>query len=116
MTARIQAILRRPEQSLNGPLNVRDIELDPTKHTVTKNGEVVAITLKEFSLLELFMRHPDEVLTREVILDHVWSFDFTGFSNVVDVNMKNLRKKFDDYDKSNPLFETVRGVGYRLNR
>jgi DNA-binding response OmpR family regulator len=115
LVARIQAVLRRPADSLPGTLIVRDIELDPAKHSVTKATKEVPLTLKEFSLLELFMRHANEALTREAILDHVWSFDFPGFSNVLDVHMKNLRKKLDDYADSDPLFETIRGVGYRLN-
>ncbi len=115
LLARINAVLRRPEQSLPSMLSVRDIELDPSARKVTKGGKEVQLTLKEYSLLELFLRHPDEALTRETILDHVWSFDFPGFSNVLDVHMKNLRKKLDTYADS-PLIETVRGVGYRLNR
>ena len=115
LVARINAVLRRPEQTIQTKLSVRDIELDPSSRTVTKSGEPLSLTLKEYSLLEYFMRHPDEALTRESILDHVWSFDFPGFSNVLDVHMKNLRKKLDTYVDS-PLFETVRGVGYRLNR
>ncbi len=115
LVARINAVLRRPEQSIQTTLKVRDIELDPSSRTVTKGGDPLALTLKEYSLLEYFMRHPDEALTRESILDHVWSFDFPGFSNVLDVHMKNLRKKLDTYGDT-PLFETVRGVGYRLNR
>ncbi len=115
LVARIQAVLRRPEQSLPGVLSIRDIELDTGKHSVTKAGKIVALTLKEFSLLELFLRHPNEAMPREAILDHVWTFDFPGFSNVLDVHMKNLRKKLDTYDTADPLFETIRGVGYRLN-
>jgi two-component system, OmpR family, copper resistance phosphate regulon response regulator CusR len=115
VVARINAVLRRPEQSIPTILSVRDIELDPGKHTVTKGGEPVQLTLKEFSLLEFFMRHPNEAMKREAVLDHVWSFDFPAFSNVLDVHMKNLRKKLDDYGESDPLFETIRGIGYRLN-
>lgn len=115
LVARINAVLRRPEATLPTKLTVRDLELDPSSHSVSKGGEPVQLTLKEFSLLELFMRHPNEALTRETILDHVWSFDFPGFSNVLDVHMKNLRKKLDDYGENDPLFETIRGVGYRLN-
>jgi len=114
LVARINAVMRRPEQSIATMLSVRDIELDPGKRVVKKAGEEVPLTLKEYSLLEFFLRHPDEALTRETIMDHVWSFDFPGFSNVLDVHMKNLRKKLDTYG-DDPLFETVRGVGYRLN-
>lgn len=115
VVARINAVLRRPEASLPTVLTVRDITLDPAKHTVTKNGKEISLTLKEFSLLEFFMRHPGEAMKREAVLDHVWSFDFPAFSNVLDVHMKNLRKKLDDYADSDPLFETIRGIGYRLN-
>jgi DNA-binding response OmpR family regulator len=115
LVARMHAVLRRPENAHTGPLKVRDIVLDPTKHTVTKESQEISLTLKEFSLLELFMRHPDEALPRETILDHVWNFDFPGFSNVLDVHMKNLRKKLDTYEEADPLFETIRGVGYRIN-
>lgn len=115
LVARMNAVLRRPEASLPSVLTIRDITLDPAKHTVTKDGKEVALTLKEFSLLEFFMRHPNEAVKRETVLDHVWSFDFPAFSNVLDVHMKNLRKKLDDYGEADPLFETIRGIGYRLN-
>lgn len=115
LVARMNAVLRRPEQALPSVLSIRDITLDPAKHTVTKGGQEVSLTLKEFSLLEFFMRHPNEAVKRETVLDHVWSFDFPAFSNVLDVHMKNLRKKLDDYGESDPLFETIRGIGYRLN-
>ena len=115
LIARINAVLRRPEQALPTVLRARDIELDPTKHTVSKAGKPVNLTLKEFALLEFFMRSPGEAIAREAVMDHVWSFDFPGFSNVLDVHMKNLRKKLDDYADGVPLFETIRGVGYRLN-
>lgn len=115
LVARMNAILRRPEQALPSVLTIRDITLDPGKHVVTKNGKEVSLTLKEFSLLEFFMRNPNQAMKREAVLDHVWSFDFPAFSNVLDVHMKNLRKKLDDYENADPLFETIRGVGYRLN-
>jgi DNA-binding response OmpR family regulator len=115
LVARMQAVLRRPEQNLPSVLTIRDIELDPGKHTVLQDGTSVTLTLKEFSLLEYFMRHPNEAVPREEVMDHVWSFDFPGFSNVLDVHMKNLRKKLDTYGDNDPLFETIRGVGYRLN-
>jgi len=115
LVARITAVLRRPTETLPTNMNVRDIVLDPKRRIVEKDGAPLSLTLKEYSLLEFFMRHPDEALTRETILDHVWDFDFPGFSNVLDVHMKNLRKKLDTYETGDPLFETVRGVGYRLN-
>jgi DNA-binding response OmpR family regulator len=115
LLARMQAVLRRPESHLSPVLSIRDIELDTAGRRVTQGGKEVSLTLKEFALLEFFMRQPDRAMTREAILDHAWDFDFPGFSNVLDVHMKNLRKKLDHYDDT-PLFETIRGVGYRLNR
>jgi DNA-binding response OmpR family regulator len=115
LVARMNAVMRRPENILPSVLRVRDIELDPTKHTVTKGGEPITLTLKEFALLEFFMRNPNEALKRESVLDHVWNFDFPAFSNVLDVHMKNLRKKLNDHGETDTLFETIRGVGYRLN-
>lgn len=115
LVARMTAVLRRPSETLPTTLTVRDIVLDPGRRVVEKSGTAVPLTLKEYSLLEFFLRHPDEALSRETIMDHVWSFDFPGFSNVLDVHMKNLRKKLDTYETADPLFETVRGVGYRLN-
>jgi DNA-binding response OmpR family regulator len=115
VVARMNAVLRRPTEALPTTLKVRDIELDPGKHSVVKGGKEIALTLKEFSLLEFFMRHPNEAVKREQVLDHVWSFDFPAFSNVLDVHMKNLRKKLGDSDSTDPLFETIRGIGYRLN-
>jgi DNA-binding response OmpR family regulator len=115
LVARMNAVLRRPDTALPSTLSVRDLVLNPATRKVTKDGKPVSLTLKEYSLLEFFMRRPGEALTREEVLDHVWNFDFSGFSNVLDVHMKNLRKKLDDYGGGTPLFETVRGVGYRLN-
>jgi DNA-binding winged helix-turn-helix (wHTH) protein len=81
---------------------------------VRKRGEEVPLTLKEFSLLECFMRQPNEVLSREKLFDHVWDFNSLSWSNVLDVHMKNLRKKLRNHENGEQLFETVRGVGYRL--
>jgi DNA-binding response OmpR family regulator len=98
LVARISALLRRPTSTLPSVLKVRDIEFDLGKRVATKAGKPLLLTLKEFSLLEYFMRQPNEALPRERILDHAWGFDFLGFSNVLDVHIKNLRKKIDDTD------------------
>jgi DNA-binding response OmpR family regulator len=80
---------------------------------VFRDGTEIKLTLKELRLLEYFMRHPNQVLLREQIIGHLWDFDFDSVSNVLDAHMKNLRRKIDgDYDDK--LFETVRGMGYRL--
>lgn len=113
LVARLRALLRRPTAALPVEITVKDITLNSATHTVRKSGALIELTLKEFAVLEYFMRHPDQVLNREQILDHAWDFAFDSFSNVVDVHVKNLRKKID----TNPhekLFETIRGLGYRL--
>jgi two-component system, OmpR family, response regulator len=113
LLARIQAILRRPNESLPAVLAVGDIELDPVAHTVKQDGKEVPVTLKEFRLLEYFLRHPGQVINREDFLTHLWDFNYEAFSNVVDVHIKNLRQKLDRKDAPS-VFETVRGIGYRL--
>ena len=113
LLARVRALLRRPEPVLPAELKVRDLTLNPvTRKSYRKNKEI-PLTLKEFGLLEYLMRHPGQVVTREQILDHLWDFAFDSFSNVVDVHMKNLRKKIDG-DHNEKLLETIRGVGYRI--
>ncbi|MDP2648252.1 MAG: response regulator transcription factor [Candidatus Yanofskybacteria bacterium] len=113
LLARVRALLRRPEQILPTELALRDLKLNAATRKVYRGQYELPLTLKEFSMLEYLMRHPNQVLTREQILDHVWDFAFDSFSNVVDVHMKNLRKKVDtDYDEK--LLETIRGVGYRI--
>ncbi len=112
LSARLRALLRRPEETLPIKLEVGSLTLDGNKRQAYCNEEELKLTLKEYSLLDYFMRHPGEVLSREDILDHLWGFDFEGFSNVVDVHIKNLRKKLDDGEGI--YLETVQGVGYRL--
>ena len=111
--ARVRALLRRPEQILPTELKVKDLSLNVNTRKVHRAGKEIPLTLKEFGLLEYLMRHPNQVLTREQILDHLWDFAFDSFSNIVDVHMKNLRKKVDQeyHDK---LLETIRGVGYKI--
>lgn len=113
LQARLQALLRRPQAAVSEMLNVGDIELDPGTRRVSKNGKTIVLTLKEFGLLEYFLRHPNQVVNREHLLNHLWDFNYVGFSNVVDVHIKNLRRKISEED-SEGILETVRGVGYRL--
>ncbi len=113
LLARINSVLRRPQNVHPGVLKVGPLEMDTATRVVRKNDVEVPLTLKEFSLLECFMRQPGEVLPREKLFDHVWDFNSLSWSNVLDVHMKNLRKKLTN-DDDTALFETVRGVGYRL--
>ncbi len=113
LCARIGAILRRPSPMVPVILKVRDIELNSAEHKLYKDGVLLPLTLKEFVLIEYFMRNPDKVINREELLSHLWDFNYTSFSNVVDVHVKNLRRKLDSVGDKN-LLETIRGKGYRL--
>ncbi len=113
LLARIKALFRRPQNVLPLVLTINDVELDSSNMQVSKKGEDVPLTLKEFMLLEHFMRNPNKVINREELLSHLWDFNYSSFSNVVDVHVKNLRKKLG-WGSSEGILETVRGVGYRL--
>lgn len=110
LNARIRALLRRPKESLPTVLQVQDLTLDTSTRKVTLGSKEIDLTVKEFALLEYLMRHPNQVLNRNQILDHLWGFDFDSFSNVVDVHIKNLRKKA----QLDNMLETIRGIGYRM--
>jgi two-component system OmpR family response regulator len=113
LLARLRALLRRGQAERPVLLRVGDLTMDPAGHKIERQGEVINLTAKEFSLLEFFMRHPQEVLSRTRILEHVWDFAYEGDSNVVDVYVRYLREKIDRPFGRNSL-ETVRGSGYRL--
>jgi len=113
LCARISTILRRPTEMLSVTIKIRDIEFNSAEHKSFKAGKIMSLTLKEFVLLEYFMRNPNKVINREELLSHLWDFNYSSFSNVVDVHIKNLRKKLDSVGEKN-LLETIRGKGYRL--
>ncbi len=113
LRARLRALLRRDAPTKGGQIEIGDLTLDPATHRVERSGRAIELTAKEFALLEYFARHPDQIITREMAENHIWSYDFNGTSNVVDVYVRRLRRKIDDpFDVK--LLETVRGVGYRL--
>lgn len=111
--ARVRALLRRPTTAVPTVLKEGGIELNPVEHTVVIDGKPVSLTLKEFGLLEYFLRHPNEVVNREDLLAHLWDFNYESFSNVIDVHVKNLRRKLGSENRAG-ILETVRGIGYRL--
>lgn len=113
LLARMNSLLRRPHAALMPTLHVGDIRIDTPSRTVTIREEVVPCTLKEYSFMEYFLRNPNRVLTRDEILEHVWDFHYDGFSNVVDVYIKNIRKKLKEHGSAAAI-KTVRGVGYQL--
>ncbi|MBU1044049.1 MAG: response regulator transcription factor [Candidatus Omnitrophica bacterium] len=112
-TARVAALLRRTRKEKSSILEAGDIVLDQMTHKVKKADKEIALTPKEYSLLEYFMLHADQVITRTMISEHVWNEDFDSFSNIIDVFVNNLRSKLDS-DRKKSCIQTVRGVGYTL--
>lgn len=115
LLARLRSLMRRGQIERPALLEIGDLKMDPSGRKVELGGRTINLTAKEFSLLEFFMRHPEEVLGRTRILEHVWDFAYEGDSNVVDVYVRYLREKIDrPFGRSS--LETVRGAGYRLKR
>ena len=111
--ARLRALRRREVGERPVVLEVGDLVLDPARHQVHRAGKEIELSAKEFALLQTFMQHPHEVLTRSQLIERVWDFAYSGTSNVVDVYVRCLRRKIDvPFDRRS--IETVRGVGYRL--
>lgn len=113
LAARLRALTRRPPVSLDPILRARDLELDPATHRLRRGTEEITLANKEFRILEYLMRHPERVLTRSMIAEHVWDYDFPGVTNVIDVHIRQLRLKLGD-PYPGQLIQTVRGSGYRL--
>lgn len=113
LLARVRALGRRRAPIGSEVLRVADLTLDPTRHRVERGGTEIELTRKEFALLEYLMRHPNQVLTREQIMDHVWGYDFASLTNVVDLYIHYLRNKVEK-GRGKKLIRTVRGVGYSI--
>jgi two-component system response regulator MprA len=114
LLARLRSLFRRHRmESAPDVYRYADLELNPRSRQVFRNGDLIELTAKEFDLLELFLRHPGQVLTREMIYEHVWDYDFGGESNIIEVYVRYLRTKLEAGGKSR-LIQTVRGVGYAL--
>jgi len=114
LLARLRALLRRSKPAeTSETLTFAELTLDPAAREVKRGERRLNLTAKEFDLLELFMRHPRQVLTREVIYDRIWSYDFGGESNIIEVYIRYLRQKTEAGGEPR-LIQTVRGVGYVL--
>ncbi len=111
LLARVRALLRRTQLERAPILTFNDLTLDTSTRLATRQTRPIALTAKEYDLLELFMRHPRQVMTREMIFDRVWGYDFGGESNVLDVYIRYLRQKLENEGEAR-LIHTVRGVGY----
>ncbi len=114
LVARVRALLRRPTQIVGEFLEVRDLTLDSAKNIVTKDGIEITLTRKEFMLLQYLMQNPDIVLTRAMILEHVWDMDIDIFSNTIEAHILSLRKKISDTNKQDPIIKTVPSRGYKI--
>jgi two-component system response regulator MprA len=115
LLARVRALLRRATNGASGRLQFADLELDPGTREVWRGGVPIELTRTEFSLLELFMLNPRQVLTRSIIFERVWGYDFGFASNSLDVYIGYLRRKTEAGDRPR-LIQTVRGVGYALRQ
>ena len=113
LLARVRALLRRGTAEASGTLQIDDLILNPATREVTRGGQRIDLTVKEYALLEYFMRHAGRVLTRPMISDHVWNQDFDTFTNVIDVYVNYLRNKIDR-GRARKLIHTIRGSGYML--
>ena len=113
LLARVRALLRRRAEARSPRLQVADLVLDPATRSVTRGGQSITLTNREFALLEYLMRNAGRVLTRTAITEHVWDYDFDSGTNVIDVYVNYLRKKIDAGHEPK-LLHTVRGAGYVL--
>jgi two-component system response regulator MprA len=113
LLARIRALLRRSQPARPQVMRFADLTLDTGTRQATRGNRVISLTAKEYELLELFMRHPRQVLTRDMIFDRVWGYDFGGESNIIEVYIRYLRQKLEGENEMR-LLHTVRGMGYVL--
>ena len=114
LLARLRAIFRRHRvETPTDAVRFADVTLNPRTRQVFRDNEEVSLTAKEFDLLELFMRHPNQVLTRELIYEHIWNYDFGGESNIIEVYVRYLRTKLESNERTR-LIQTIRGVGYAM--
>ena len=113
LVARIRALLRRQTEAKLPVLRFADLTLDPARRIVLRGAKKIDLTAKEYALLDYFIRNPGRVLTRTMIVDHVWDYNFDTMTNIIDVYVNYLRRKIDS-DREHKLIHTVRGVGYVL--
>jgi DNA-binding response OmpR family regulator len=113
LLARLRALARRPPSALTPVLHYDDLEVDPAAHSASRGGRRIRLTTREFAFLEFAMRHPGRLLTRSLILNHVWDDNFEPVANAVDVLVGRVRRKLEA-GGARPLIHTIRGSGYVL--
>lgn len=117
LTARVKALLRRPKNHVGTLLTVGDLSLDTNTYEVKRGDKVIKLSHKEFSLLEYLMHHPGQVITKDMIISHVWDQDSDILPNTIEVYIGYLRNKIDrPFPKSPPLLHTMRGFGYKVSQ
>lgn len=114
LLARIRAVLRRPKRMQDEILSIDDLEMDLRKNIVKRAGEEIHLTRKQFMLLEYLMRHPGAVVTRSMLMEHVWETDVDPFSNTIETHILSLRRKIKNKDNQSELIHTVPGRGYKI--
>lgn len=115
LTARIRAVIRRNSQSALPVLTIGDLIVKPAEQNASVDGNTLDLTAKEFSVLEYLAQHNGQIITRTMLMEHIWGSDFETFSNVIDVYIRNLRRKLEKHSKVG-LIKTIRGKGYILGK
>lgn len=116
LTARVRALLRRPPVTVGAKLKVEDLKLDPQNYEVDRSGKSIKLSKKEFALLEYLMHHPGQVITKDMIANHIWDEESDILPNTIEVYIGYLRNKIDrPFPDKKPLIQTLRGFGYKLS-
>jgi len=114
LLARIRSLIRR-STTKETILQIDSLTINPNTHIVTRSGKELNLTAKEYAMLEFFLRHPNQIVTREQIINHVWDYSHDSMSNTIEVLMKRLRSKIDKaFPHEKQLFVTIRGMGYKI--
>lgn len=117
LLARIRALTRRPKNNIGTKLKLEDLELDTTTYQLRRDGKLIRLTTKEYAILEYLLRHPNQVIKKEQIINHIWNYDADVLPNTVEVYIGYLRSKIDKLFPSKPtLIQTVRGFGYKIGK
>lgn len=117
LVQRVRAVLRRSlgDKMDDSKINLYNLTIDMENYTLLKDGEKVELTLKEFELLKVLIQNKGKVISRDMLLDKVWGYDYFGETRTVDVHIRHLRKKLEEDDKNPKIIETIRGVGYKID-
>src|SRR3989344_5875696 len=115
LIARIRAVIRRNSQTSLPVITIGKLVVKPAEHTATVNDHLLDLTAKEFAVLEYLAQHSGQAITRTMLMEHIWGSDFDTFSNVIDVYIRNLRRKLEKHSQNN-LIKTIRGKGYVLGK